>query len=110
MYPLHSLSVRPIFAVILLQDPKEVLDSCEIIHVKLETNLFHKLKLKNECIYTTVSENIFITCNNDKQAEHHLLGEVGILFLNKICKAYGTRNILIPHQLKTTEELINLLF
>jgi len=34
IYPLHPKSVRPICEVLLLQDPKEVSDSCEIMHVQ----------------------------------------------------------------------------
>ncbi|KAE9542584.1 hypothetical protein AGLY_002495 [Aphis glycines] len=51
--PLHPRSVRPICVVQLLQDPKEVPDSCETMHVQIRANLFYKLKFKNEWIYAT---------------------------------------------------------
>ncbi len=66
IYLLHPRSGRPICEVLLLQEPKEVPDSCEIMQVQLRTNLFHKLKFKNEWIYATPGETIFITCDQDK--------------------------------------------
>jgi len=107
IYPLHPRSVRPICEVLLLQDPKEVPDSCEIMHVQLQTNLFHKLKLKNQWIYATPGETIFITCDYDKRSENHYLQGVGILSINETCKAYATRDILIPHKMEPDHEYID---
>ncbi|KAE9543350.1 hypothetical protein AGLY_003261 [Aphis glycines] len=107
IYPLHPRSIRPICEVQLLQDPKKVPDSCEIMHVQLRTNLFHKLKFKNEWIYASPGETIFITCDNDKRSENHYLEGVGILFLNETCKAYATRDILIPHRVENEEKYID---
>jgi len=107
IYPLHPRSVRPICEVLLLQDPKEVPDSCEIMHVQLQTNLFHKLQFKNEWIYASPGETIFITCDHDRRSENHFLQGVGILFINETCKAYATRDILIPHKIETDNEYID---
>ena len=107
VYPLHPRSVRPVCEVLLLQDPKEVPDSCEIMHVQLHTNLFHKLKFKNDWIYATPGETIFITCDHDKKSENHLLEGVGILSLNETCKAYATRDLLIPHKTENEEEYLD---
>jgi len=63
IYPFHPRSVLPIYEVLLLQDPKEVPESCEIMYVQLQTNQFHKLKLKNDWIYVTPGETIFIACD-----------------------------------------------
>lgn len=107
IYPLHPRSVRPICEVLLLQDPKEVPDSCEIMHVQLQTNLFHKLKFKNEWIYATPGETIFITCDHDKRSKNHFLQGVGILSINETCKAYAIRDILIPHKMELNSEYID---
>lgn len=93
----------------MLQNPKEVPDSCEIIHVLLRTNLFYKLKFKNEWIYATPGETIFITCDHDKRSENHFL-QVGILSINETCKAYATRDILILHKMEPNSEYILILY
>ncbi|KAF0714766.1 Envelope fusion protein, partial [Aphis craccivora] len=72
IYPLHPRSGRPICEV-LLQELKEVPDSCEIIQVQLRVNLFHKLKFKNEWIYATPGETIFITCDQEKRSTNNFL-------------------------------------
>jgi len=77
------------------------------MHVQLQANLFHKLKFKNEWIYASPGETIFITCDNIKRSENHYLEGVGILSLNETCKAYATRDILIPHKVENEEEYID---
>lgn len=44
-------------------------------------------------IYTTSSEIIFVTCDNDKQTKNYLLEKVEIFVPNE------TRNIIIPNKL-----------
>ncbi|XP_060855486.1 uncharacterized protein LOC132933186 [Metopolophium dirhodum] len=107
IYPLHPRSVRPVCEVLLLQDPKEVPESCEIMHVQLQTNLFHKLKFKNDWIYATPGETVFITCDHDKRSKNHFLEGVGILSINETCRAYATRDILIPHKIEMDNEYVD---
>ncbi|KAF0723037.1 Envelope fusion protein [Aphis craccivora] len=67
IYPLHPRSGRLICELLLLQEPNEVPNSCELMQVQLRANLLHKLKFKNEWIYATPGETIFITCDQDKR-------------------------------------------
>ncbi|KAF0723320.1 Peptidase A2 domain-containing protein [Aphis craccivora] len=64
-------------------------------------------EFKNEWIYATQIETIFITCDQDKISTNHFLEGVGILYLNETCKAYATRDILIPHKIETDTELVD---
>ncbi|KAF0682192.1 Envelope fusion protein [Aphis craccivora] len=77
------------------------------MQVQLRTNLFHKLKFKNEWIYATLGETIFITCDQDKRSTNIFLEGVGILYLNETCKAYATRDILIPYKIETDTEHVD---
>jgi hypothetical protein len=104
IHPLHPRSTRPNCEISLFQDPKEVPDTCEIMHVQIATSLFHKLKNKNAWLYTTMGETIFVTCENDQQSTSLPLERVGILTLNDTCKAYATRDILIPGEVKDDTE------
>jgi hypothetical protein len=63
--------------------------------VQIATSVFHKLKFKNEWLYTTEGETLFVTCDEDKQSTSHIIKGVGKILLNKTCKAYATRDILI---------------
>lgn len=96
IYPSQPRSIRPICEILLLQDPKIVPDSCYVMHIQVNTSIFHKLKYKNEWIYTTDSKTIFITCDGDKQSYTHNLKGEGRLSFNETCKGYATRDILIP--------------
>ena len=102
--PLHPRNSRPICEIILFQDPKEVPDSCNIMYVQIATSIFQKLKYKNEWLYVTKGETVFITCDTDKQSTSHALNGVGIFSLNETCKAYANRDILIPGELNYQEE------
>lgn len=95
IHPLHLRSLRPICEVLLLQEPEEVPENCEIMQLQMTTTIFHKLRYKNQWLYTTNHETIFITCDDDKQSSSHIL-RVGILKLNETCKGYATRDVLIP--------------
>jgi len=94
--PLHPRSTRPICEVQLLQDPKIVPDSCEIMHVKMATTIFQKLQFQNAWLYATSGETIFITCDSDKESSSHSIKGVGLLRLNETCKGYASRDVLIP--------------
>lgn len=107
IYPLHPRSVRPICEVILLQDPKEVPETCKTMQVRVEATIFHKLETKNKWIYVTTNETIVVTCNNEKKSESYNLEGVGILSLNTSCKAYAAKDILIPHKPDHEEEYLD---
>ena len=96
IHPLHPRSIRPICEVQLLQDPENVPYSCETMHVQIATTIFHKLRFKNEWIYITKKEVIFVTCDEDKESTSHILEGVGKISLNETCKGYATRDVLIP--------------
>jgi len=51
-----------------------------------------------------MGETIFVTCENDQQSTSLLLEGVGILTLNDTCRAYTTRDILIPGEVKDDTE------
>ncbi|KAL4153886.1 hypothetical protein QTP88_001719 [Uroleucon formosanum] len=78
--PLHPRNSKPICEILLMQDPKEVPDNCE---------------------------TVFIPCDNDKQSINHLLEGVGLFTLNETCKAYATRDILIPGEVNFQEEYLD---
>lgn len=48
--PLHPRNNKPICEILLMQDPKEVPDNCEIMQIRIHTSIFHKLKYKNQFI------------------------------------------------------------
>jgi hypothetical protein len=102
--PLHPRNSRPICEIMLFQDPREVPDSCNVMYVQIATSIFQKLKYKNEWLYVTKGETVFITCDTDKQSTSHALNGVGIFSLNETCKAYANRDILIPGELNYQEE------
>jgi hypothetical protein len=55
-------------------------------------------------LYVTKGETLFITCDNEKQSTSHAIEGVGILSLNETCKAYATRDILIPGEQQSQDE------
>ncbi|KAL4107124.1 hypothetical protein QTP88_000134 [Uroleucon formosanum] len=76
--------------------------------------IFNENKKKQEGGYTpsnetnrTAGETVFITCDNDKQSINHLLEGVGLFTLNETCKAYATRDILIPGEVNFQEEYLD---
>lgn len=79
--PLHPRNNKPICEILLMQDPKEVPDNCEIMQIRIHTSIFHKLKYKNQWLYSSTGETVFITCDNDKQSTNHLLEGVGLFTL-----------------------------
>ncbi|KAE9529151.1 hypothetical protein AGLY_011947 [Aphis glycines] len=98
-HPLHSRSMRPICEIFLMQEPREVPENCEIRHVKMATTVLHKLNYKNEWLYVTNKDSLFITCNEDKESKNHILEGSGIISLNETCRGYANRNVLIPGRL-----------
>jgi len=46
-HPLHSRSMRLVCEILLMQEPREVPESCEVRHVEMATTVFHKLKHNN---------------------------------------------------------------
>ncbi|KAL4136401.1 hypothetical protein QTP88_007949 [Uroleucon formosanum] len=102
--PLHPRNSKPICEILLMQDPKEVPDNCELMQIKIHASIFHKLKYKN---HSLTGETVFITCDNDKQSINHLLEGVGLFTLNETCKAYATRDILIPGEVNFQEEYLD---
>ncbi|KAL4148882.1 hypothetical protein QTP88_003027 [Uroleucon formosanum] len=105
--PLHPRNSQSICEILLMQDPKEVPDNCELMQIKIRASIFHKLKYKNQWLYSSTGETVFITCDNDKQSINHLLEGVGLFTLNEICKAYATRDILIPGEVNFQEEYLD---
>lgn len=67
------------------------------------------MKYKNQWLYSSTGEKVFITCDNDKQSINHLLEGVGLFTLNETCKAYATRDILIPGEVNFQEEYLDLI-
>ncbi|XP_060881048.1 uncharacterized protein LOC132952688 isoform X1 [Metopolophium dirhodum] len=105
--PLHPRTSRPACEVQLLQDPIKVPTSCEIMHVQMSTSIFHKKRFKNEWIYVTNYDIVFITCDEDKESTSHTLRGVGILSLNETCKAYAARDVLIPGKVDYKSEYMD---
>ena len=105
--PLHPRNIRPTCEVLLLQDPYNVPQNCEIMHVEIATTIFHKKRFKNEWIYVTNNDVIFITCDEDKESTSHTLRGVGIIQLNETCKGYATRDILIPGKVDYKAEYLD---
>lgn len=93
---LHLRNLRPICEVQLLQDPREVPNTCDIRHVSLQATIFHKLSYRNKWLYATDNEVIIINCENDLEANTHILEGVGVITINETCKGYATRDLLIP--------------
>ena len=102
--PLHPKLSRPICEILLIQDPQEVPSNCELMQFKLDTSIYHKLTYKNKWLYVTKGENIFITCNKEKQSMNHKLSGVGVISLNEACKGFSERDILIPGEINHLEE------
>lgn len=98
-HPLHSRSMRPMCEILLMQEPKEVPESCEIRHIEMATTVFHKLMHKNEWLYVTNNDSLFVTCDEDKESKNHILEGAGIIFLNETCRGYANRDVLIPGRL-----------
>jgi len=98
-HPLHSRSMRPMCEILLMQEPREVPESCEIRHVEMATTVFHKLGHKNEWLYVTNKDSLFITCDEDKESKNHILKGAGIISLNETCRGYANRDVLIPGRL-----------
>ncbi|KAL4100898.1 hypothetical protein QTP88_020923 [Uroleucon formosanum] len=68
--PLHPRNSKPICEILLIQDPKEVPDNCELMQIKI-----------------------------------HARGRT--FTLNETCKAYATRDILIPGEVNFQEEYLD---
>jgi len=98
-HPLHSRSMRPMCEILLMQEPKEVPESCEIRHIEMATSVFHKLRHKNEWLYVTNNDSIFVTCDEDRESKNHILEGAGIILLNETCRGYANRDVLIPGRL-----------
>jgi len=98
-HPLHSRSMRPVCEILLMQEPRVVPESCEIRHVEMATTVFHKLKHKNEWLYVTNNDSVFVTCDEDKESKNHILEGAGIIALNETCRGYANRDVLIPGRL-----------
>jgi len=95
-HPLHPRSMRPVCEILLMQEPREVPESCEIRYVEMATTVFHKLKHKNEWLYVTSSDSVFVTCEEDKESKNHILEGAGVIALNETCHGYAKRDVLIP--------------
>ncbi|KAE9537403.1 hypothetical protein AGLY_006426 [Aphis glycines] len=95
-HPLHPRSMRPVCEILLMQEPREVPESCEIRYVEMATTVFHKLRHKNEWLYVTNNDSVFVTCEEDKESKNHILEGVGIIALNESCRGYAKRDVLIP--------------
>ncbi|VVC36060.1 Envelope fusion protein-like [Cinara cedri] len=104
IHPLHPSSGKPICEILLLKDSKEVPTDCNLLRVKMAISVFHKLKFKNEWLYSTEGETLFVTCSDDKQFSSHIIEGIGKITLNETCKAYATRDILILGHLHNQEE------
>ncbi|XP_060871073.1 uncharacterized protein LOC132945368 isoform X2 [Metopolophium dirhodum] len=105
--PLHPRASRPACEVQLLQDPIKVPTNCEIMHVQMGTSIFHKKRFKNEWIYVTNYDLVFITCDEDKESTSHTLKGVGILKLNETCKGYAARDVLLPGKVDYKSEYMD---
>ncbi|CAI6353722.1 unnamed protein product [Macrosiphum euphorbiae] len=105
--PLHPRNIRPTCEVLLLQDPAKVPNSCEVMHVQIGRTIFHKKRFKNEWIYVTNYDVLFVTCDEDKESTSHTLKGVGIIHLNETCKGYATRDILIPGKVDYKSEYMD---
>ncbi|KAL4126249.1 hypothetical protein QTP88_010474 [Uroleucon formosanum] len=55
------------------QDPAKVPPSCEVIQVHITTSIFYKKRFKNEWIYVTNYDVIFITCDEDEKSTSYTL-------------------------------------
>lgn len=84
------------YLVQLFHDPITIPENCEIRYFDLQTSIFNKFRLSNEWLYVTKREPIYITCDGERESDTHTLEGVGIIALNDTCKAYATRDILIP--------------
>ncbi|XP_050060778.1 uncharacterized protein LOC126551465 [Aphis gossypii] len=95
-HPLHPRSMRPVCEILLMQEPREVPESCEIRYVEMATTVFHKLRHKNEWLYVTNNDSVFVTCEEEKESKNHILEGAGIIALNETCRGYANRDVLIP--------------
>ncbi|KAE9533068.1 hypothetical protein AGLY_009496 [Aphis glycines] len=95
-HPLHPRSMRPVCEILLIQEPREVPESYEIRYVEMATTVFHKLRHKNEWLYVTNNDSVFVTCEEDKESKNHILEGAGIIALNETCHGYANRDVLIP--------------
>lgn len=72
--PLHPRNTRPICEVQLLQDPINVLESCEVRKIQINTSIFHKHDFKNAWLYVSSAETIFVTSyDSDKESSSHMM-------------------------------------
>lgn len=102
--PLHPRNIRPTCEVLLLQDPPKVPTNCEVMHVQIGTTIFHKKRFKNEWIYVTNYDVLFVTCDEDKESTSHTIEGVGVIHLNETCKGFATRDILLPGKIDYRSE------
>jgi len=90
--------------ILLMQEPREVPQSCEIRYIEMATTIFHKLRHKNEWLYVTNNDSLFVTCDEDKESRNHILEGAGIIALNETCQGYANRDVLIPGRLSKTSQ------
>ncbi|XP_050431561.1 uncharacterized protein LOC126840102 [Adelges cooleyi] len=93
---LHPTNMKPTCEVQLFQNTRIFPSNCNIQYLNISYSIFHKLKYKNQWIFTTPFDTLFLTCDNIKESISFSIEGVGILSLNESCKAYGKNDILIP--------------
>ncbi|KAF0728539.1 Envelope fusion protein [Aphis craccivora] len=71
---------------------------------KLRTTIFHKLKHKNEWLYVTNNDSVFVTCEEDKESKNYILEGASIIAVNETCRGYANRDILIPGRIAGTTQ------
>jgi len=59
--------------ILLMQEPREVPESYEIRYMEMGTTVFHKLKHKNEWLYVTNSDSVYVICEEDNESKNHIL-------------------------------------
>lgn len=52
--------------IFLMHEPRKIPESCGMRHMVIETTVFHKLIPKNEWLYITNNDSLFVTCDEDK--------------------------------------------
>jgi hypothetical protein len=85
--------------ILLMQEPREVPNSCDIRHIEIVTTVFHKLKYNNEWLYVTNNDSLFVTCDEEKQSKTYILEGVGVIALNETYRGYSNQDVLIPGRL-----------
>jgi|UniRef100_A0A2S2Q2N6 hypothetical protein len=65
----------------------------------MATTVFHKLKYKNEWLYVTNNDSLFVSCDEETQSKTHILQGAGVIALNETCRGYANQDVLIPGRL-----------